>query len=209
MLPNNRSNGIQVTRPRRLSQEDERRLGQRLRDRDETALAELYDHLAPWLLGLAFRILGDEDEAEEVVSDAFLHVWTRIGQHDPRRGPLVPWVLSIARNRALDLLRRRRRHERRAGRWGADHAVAEDGAADPIAHEAAVPGWPVHRAVQDALAELPEEQRVVVRLAYFEGLSHREIAARTGAPLGTVKTRMRLAQQRLEQSLDHLRDWMT
>jgi RNA polymerase sigma-70 factor (ECF subfamily) len=197
-----------VTRPRRLSQEDERRLLARLRARDEAALAELYDQLAPWLLGLAFRILGDEDEAEEVVSDAFVHVWTRIGQHDPRRGPLVPWVLSIARHRALDALRRRRRHEGRAARWGVARTLDDDTTGDPTAHEAAIPGWPVHRAVREALAALPEEQRAVVELAYFDGLSHREIAARTATPLGTVKTRMRLAQRRLATLLRDLRDWI-
>ncbi|MDH3498341.1 MAG: sigma-70 family RNA polymerase sigma factor [Gemmatimonadota bacterium] len=196
-----------MTLPRRLSQEDERRLLSRLRARDEAALGELYDQLAPWVLGLAFRILGDDDEAEEVVSDVFEHVWNRIGQHDPARGPLVPWVLSIARHRALDLLRRRRRWERRAAAAGAEQSA--DDSADPNGREAGVPGWPVHQAVHAALAALPEEQRAVVRLAYFAGMSHTEIAARTGLPLGTVKTRMRLAQQRLAESLEFLKDWMT
>ncbi len=98
-----------MTHPKRLSQEAERSLIRRLRARDERALAELYDVLAPWVLGLAFRILQDQDEAEEVVGDVFVHVWRRIDQHDARRGPLVPWILSIARNRSLDALRRRRR----------------------------------------------------------------------------------------------------
>ena len=81
------------------------------------ALAELYDLLSPWVLGLVFRILQDAAEAEEVLSDVFVQVWDRIDQHDARRGPLVPWVLSIARNRALDALRRRRRWWRKAERW--------------------------------------------------------------------------------------------
>lgn len=198
-----------MTAPRRLSQEDERRLLARLRARDEAALGELYDQLAPWVLGVAFRILGNDDEAEEVVGDVFVHVWTRIGQHDPRRGPLVPWVLSIARHRALDLLRRRRRWERRGERWGAAQANDAEASPDPAADEASIPGWPVHEAVHGALGELPEEQRQVVWLSYFEGLSHSEIARRTGTPLGTVKTRMRLAQRRLAELLTHLKDWMT
>ena len=74
----------------------------RLKARDEHALQELYDALAPWALGLACRILHDEDEAEEVVADVFVKVWRHVHRHDPRRGPLVPWVLSITRNRALD-----------------------------------------------------------------------------------------------------------
>lgn len=194
-----------MTQPRRLSQEEERSLLARLHAREEAALAELYDHLAPWVLGVAYRILHDADEAEEVLSDVVVQVWSRIHQHDTRRGPLVPWVLSIARNRALDALRRRARWWRKAERsreaveWDApDH--------DPV--EASVPGWPVHRAVHRALEALPDEQRRVVLLAYFEGLSHVEIARRTGDPLGTVKTRLRLAQAKLTESLEHLRDWM-
>jgi RNA polymerase sigma-70 factor, ECF subfamily len=115
-----------VSHPKRLSQEDQGTLLRRLQARDESALAELYDALAPWVLGLAHRILHDEAEAEEVLSDVFLQVWQRIAQHDATRGPLVPWVLSITRNRALDGLRRRRRWWRRAERWGiamADESV--------------------------------------------------------------------------------------
>src|SRR5581483_4538796 len=93
---------------RRLSPEGERSLVRRLKAREERALAELYDALGPWVLGLAWRILGDEAEAEEVVADVFAQVWRRIDRHDARRGALVPWVLSIARNRALDALRRGR-----------------------------------------------------------------------------------------------------
>jgi RNA polymerase sigma-70 factor (ECF subfamily) len=178
----------------------------RLRARDESALGELYDALAPWVLGLAYRILQDDDEAEEVLSDALSQVWARIDQHDARRGPLVPWVLQIARNRALDLLRRRRRWWARVERGGQDALAEADDAPQP--GEAGVPGWPVHREVHLALAALPAEQQVVVRLAYFEGLSHSEIARRTGMPIGTVKTRMRLAQQRLAQLLAHVKDWM-
>ena len=97
-----------MSHARRLSQEEERSLLERLLARDERALGELYDLLAPWVLGVATRILGDEDEAEDVLGAVFEQVWTRIHLHDPERGPLVPWVLSIARNRSVDQLRRRR-----------------------------------------------------------------------------------------------------
>lgn len=198
-----------MSQPRRLSQEEERSLLVRLQAREESALAELYDHLAPWVLGLAERILGDTDEAEEVLSDAFVQVWSRIHQHDARRGPLVPWVLSIVRNRALDLLRRRRRWLRKIERVEGVRQTEGTGSVDPLeSAEAAVPGWPVHRAVHQALAGLPDEQRRMVLLSYFEGLSHAEIARRTGTPLGTVKTRLRLAHQKLEEALQDLRDWM-
>jgi RNA polymerase sigma-70 factor (ECF subfamily) len=196
-----------VTSPKRLSQEDESSLARRLRARDERALGELYDVMAPWVLGLVFRILRDEDEAEEVVGDVFVQVWRHVDQHDARRGPLVPWILSIARNRALDALRRRRRWWRKAEHLGQAQA-AEPAEAGGAPHESSVPGWPVHREVHAALATLPDDQRRVVMLSYFEGLSHREIAKRLGQPLGTVKTRMRMAQQKLTERLGHLKDWL-
>jgi len=170
-------------------------------------LSELYDQLAPWVLGIAYRILGDDDEAGEVTGDVFVQVWTNIAQHDAGRGPLVPWILSIARNRALDVLRRRRRWYRKVERLqvAQDSEPATD---EPERGEAAVPGWPVHQEVHRALAALPEDQRQAVTLAYFEGLSHSEIAKRTGTPLGTVKTRLRMAQQKLAEALKHVRDWM-
>ncbi len=198
-----------MTQPRRLSQEEERSLLVRLQAREESALADLYDHLAPWILGLAERILGDADEAEDVLSDVFTQVWARIHQHDARRGPLVPWVLSIARNRALDVLRGRRRWWRKIERVATAREAEGDNAIDAgTSGEAGVPGWPVHRAVHQALGSLPAEQREMVLLSYFEGLSHAEIARRTGVPLGTVKTRLRLAHKKLEESLRDLRDWL-
>jgi RNA polymerase sigma-70 factor, ECF subfamily len=196
-----------VSQPKRLGQEEERSLVRRLKARDEAALAELYDLVAPWVLGLAFRILRDEDEAEQVVGEVFVQVWWHIDQHDARRGPLVPWMLSIARNRALDVVRRRDRWWRKAERW--KQAQATDlGDVEPAPHEASVPGWPLHREVHAALAALPEEQRRVVLLAYFEGLTHSEIARRLNQPLGTVKTRLRIAHQKLTQALGHVKDWL-
>jgi RNA polymerase sigma-70 factor, ECF subfamily len=197
-----------VSQPQRLTQEEERSLLARLRAREEAALRELYDRLSPWVLGVAYRVLGDADEADDVLSDVFVQVWRRIDQHDAQRGPLTPWVLSIARNRALDLLRRRQRGWRKAERVERAQAVdGLDAAPATDTPEASVPGWPVHRAVHQALAALPEEQRRAVLFAYFEGLSHSEIARRTGDPLGTVKTRLRLAQQKLEENLRFLKDW--
>lgn len=171
-------------------------------------MSELYDQLAPWVLGVAYRILGDDDEAGEVAGDVFVQVWTNIAQHDASRGPLVPWILSIARNRALDLLRRRRRWHQKAERLHLERGGQSEVAEEQIRGEASVPGWPVHQEVHRALAALPEDQRQAVTLAYFEGLSHSEIAKRTGTPLGTVKTRMRIAQQKLAEALKHVQDWM-
>src|SRR5207253_1092508 len=136
---------------KRLSQEAERTLVRRLKARDERALGELYDVLAPWVLGLACRILHDEAEAEEVVGDVFAQVWRHVHRHDARRGPLVPWILAIARNRALDALRRRRRWWRKAERWEQARAAGQDVDAPTGPDEASVPGWPLHREVAAAL----------------------------------------------------------
>ena len=197
-----------MTSPKRLSQEHQRSLQRRLKAGDEHALGELFDVVAPWILGLAFRILQDEDEAEDVVGDVFVQVWRHIDQHDGGRGPLVPWILSIARNRSLDSLRRRRRWWRKSAHLEQAQVMEVGGSAPAGSHEAAVPGWPVHREVHAALAALSEEQRRVVVLSYFEGLSHREIAQRLHLPLGTVKTRLRMAHQTLTEGLRHLKDWV-
>ena len=197
-----------MTSPKRLSQEHQRSLERRLKAGDEPALGELFDLVAPWILGLAFRILQDEDEAEEVVGDVFVQVWRHIDQHDGGRGPLVPWILSIARNRSLDALRRRRRWWRKSAHLEQAQEAMGEAVAPAAPHEAAVPGWPMHREVHAALAALSEEQRRVVVLSYFEGLSHREIAQRLGQPLGTVKTRLRMAHQKLTEGLRHLKDWV-
>ena len=197
-----------MTSPKRLSQEHQRSLERRLKAGDEHALGELFDLVAPWILGLALHILHDEDEAEDVVGDVFVQVWRHIDQHDAGRGPLVPWILSIARNRSLDALRRRRRWWRKSGHLEQAQEMEGGGSAPAASHEAAVPGWPVHREVHAALAALSEEQRRVVTLSYFEGLSHREIAQRLHLPLGTVKTRLRMAHQTLTEGLRHLKDWV-
>jgi RNA polymerase sigma-70 factor (ECF subfamily) len=196
-----------VIPPGRLSQEEERSLVRRLKARDEHALRELYDALAPWVLGLAYRILHDEAEAEAVVGDVFMKVWRHVHKHDSRRGPLVPWVLSITRNRALDELRRRRRWWRKVDHL-AQAQAADDEGGQRAPDEVAVPGWPLHREVHAALASLPDELRRVVTLAYFEGLSHSQIARRLEQPLGTVKTRLRAAHRKLTDQLAHLKDWL-
>ena len=197
-----------MTSPKRLSQEHQRSLVRRLKAGDERALGELFDLVAPWILGLALHILHDEDDAEDVVGDVFVQVWRHIDQHDAGRGPLVPWILSIARNRSLDALRRRRRWWRKSAHLEQAQAMEGGDIAPAAPHEATVPGWPLHREVHAALAALSDEQRRVVVLSYFEGLSHREIAQRLHQPLGTVKTRLRMAHLKLTETLRHLKDWV-
>ncbi|HVH66592.1 MAG TPA: sigma-70 family RNA polymerase sigma factor [Gemmatimonadales bacterium] len=183
-------------------------LRERLVARDEQALAELIEIVTPWLLGLVQGLLSDADEAEEVAQDVFAVVWNRIGQmpDDPRG--LVAWVLRIARNRAIDRLRSRQRRRRKAARLREHGLDDEPFAAAPEPNEAGTPGWHVHQTVHAALAALPHEQGVVIRLAYFQGLTHSEIAARLGIPIGTVKTRLRLAVDRLRLALAPMKDWI-
>ena len=182
-------------------------LRERLVARDERALVELIDLATPWLLGLVQGMLHDQDEAEEVVAEVFQTAWARVGTLGDEHQALLPWLLRVARNRAIDRLRRRGRQRRKAARLeayqGASNAV-------PFREpdESAQPGWHVHRSVHEALARLPEEQHAVVRLAYFGGLTHSEIARELGIPMGTVKTRLRLAFDKLRTALAPIRDWV-
>jgi RNA polymerase sigma-70 factor (ECF subfamily) len=190
-----------------LALEAERSLRQRLVARDEQALVELIEIASPWLLGMTRTMLADSDEAEEVVLEVFATAWDRIGRLGDEGGALMPWLLRITRNRAIDRLRRRRR-------WQVKHARAETFDALPVGRvgdeldESAKPGWHVHESVHAALAALPTEQREAVRLAYFQGLTHSEIARELGIPMGTVKTRLRLAFDKLRVSLASIKDWV-
>jgi len=158
---------------------------------DARALRQLYDRCAPVALALALRILRNRAEAEDALQDAFVEAWKRAGSFDVRRGSATAWVLSIARSRALDRLRARGSADR------ATTAVArEDPSPPPLPIESAELRQERDR-LQRALSALPPDQRAVLELAYFEGLTQSEIAARTGHPLGTVKTRCRLALEKL------------
>lgn len=182
-------------------------LRQRIVARDEQALVELVDIATPWLLGIAQAMLHDRDEAEDVVMEAFRTVWDNITPASEPQSGLMPYLLRITRHRAIDRLRRRQRRVRK-------HSAAADAGWNsgmvppPQVDEAGHPGWQVHTQIHRALAQLPAEQQMVVRLAYFEGLTHSEIAARLDIPLGTTKTRLRLAFTRLRTLLADLKDWL-
>jgi RNA polymerase sigma-70 factor (ECF subfamily) len=183
-------------------------LRRRLLARDEQALVELIEVASPWLLGLTQGMLSDVDEAEEVVLETFSAAWERIGSLGEEHDALLPWLMRIARNRAIDRLRRRRRWRLKLARADAHGALPADRVEAATVDEAAHPGWHVHESVHAALAALPAEQREVVRLAYFQGLTHSEIARELGIPMGTVKTRLRLAFDKLRVSLGPIKDWV-
>lgn len=154
---------------------------------DRAALATLYDRHAGLVLALARRLLGDAAEAEDLVHDVFVEVWQRAGRYDPERASVRGFILMIARSRALDR-KRSARFARRAP-MGDDHASTDRAPSD---------GSDVRR-MQGALGELPEAQREVVWLGYFEGLSSSEMAERIGIPAGTVKSRTAAALRTLRE----------
>jgi len=166
---------------------------ERIMQRDERALEALYDRYAGMLLSVLRRILRDTQAAEEVLQDIFFQLWRRAADFDASRGSLPGWLLVIARNRAISRLRR---HNPAAGEELVENAVFVPGHL-----ESAVARQELLGKVKSALETLPKEQRTAVELAYFEGLTHREIAERTGDPLGTVKTRLRTAVETLKRGM--------
>jgi RNA polymerase sigma-70 factor (ECF subfamily) len=172
-------------------------------DRRPEALSRLYDRYAPALLAVARRILGSPADAEEVLQEVFLHVWNHAGRYDAGRSSVSTWLILIARSRAIDRLRTRkvveRTHETSAQGNPAEHA-SPDGVETVFLQER-------RERVRGEMAKLPEEQRQVLEMAFYEGLSQSEIAARAGLPLGTVKTRTLLAMKKLRSALrDQIRE---
>ncbi|HYE14661.1 MAG TPA: sigma-70 family RNA polymerase sigma factor [Pyrinomonadaceae bacterium] len=165
---------------------------------DEAAFAALYDRYSPILLGLLLRILRSRAEAEDVLQEVFIQVWRQAGQFDPARGRPFTWLVTLARSRAIDRLRAVESRERAAQR-SAEEARPEAATAE-TADDAAARSEQAE-IVRRALAELPEEQRRALLLAYLDGMSQSEIAARTGQPLGTVKTRTRAGLRKLSELL--------
>jgi len=163
--------------------------------RDEQALASLYDRYRLILFGLLIRILNSREEAEDVLQEVFLQVWRRAADFDERRGRAFTWLITLARSRAIDRLRQLGSRERLAlSAIDFVDDVASSPVRDALRSEQ-------RQIVAGALAELSEEQRRALTLAYFEGLTQTEIAARLSSPLGTVKTRMRSGMIKLRELL--------
>jgi RNA polymerase sigma-70 factor, ECF subfamily len=164
--------------------------------RDETALAALYDRYSGLLCGILNRILRDAQAAEEILQDVFFQVWRNAAQFDPARGSIAGWLVVAARNRAISRLRRRNP--------GETEELVENTVVLPTNIETEAAQKEMMGKVRSALADLSKDQQQAVELAYFEGLTHSEIAARTGDPLGTVKTRLRSAVESLRKKLPAL-----
>lgn len=171
----------------------------RISSRDREAIRLLYDRHGRLVYGCAMQIVSDAAAAEEVCQDVFMRVWERSGTYRPDKGKVVTWIARIARNRAIDVLRARRAR-------GIVPTTSVDDSVSAAAGGASDPGerlWQSLRdeRVREAVASLPPEQRHALTLAFFHGLTHRQIAEALDEPLGTVKTRIRDAMRKLRARL--------
>lgn len=166
-------------------------LVQRLRDRDEGAIAQLYDRYSGMVYSVALRVLGDTGAAEDILQEVFLQLWRNPDGFDSSRGSLGPWLAVIARNRAIDSVRKRRPATEVENVVLSIDCDLEGETGRKLAVEKA----------RAALAKIPSEQRKALEMAFFQGLTHSEIASKTGEPLGTIKTRIRAALLALRKAM--------
>jgi RNA polymerase sigma-70 factor (ECF subfamily) len=166
---------------------------------DKNALASLYDQLAGPLYSLAFRMLGDNGEAQDLVQDIFLQVWRSAATYEPGRGSVFSWMATLTRNRAIDRIRMRKRRGELLGNAAPELQPSALGGEEDSAGSL----WLREKsaAVHNALAELAPDQRQAIELAYFSGLTQQEIAAKLREPLGTIKARIRRGLLRLKDRL--------
>jgi RNA polymerase sigma-70 factor (ECF subfamily) len=176
---------------------DDHDLVLRVADGDVAAFEAIYDRYSGQVFGLSLLVTGRRRAAEEATQDAFISLWRTARSYDPSRGALKPWLMSVVRNRSIDLLRREARHDRALE---LDDARAERLESAENTEEQ-VAGREEARHTRELLAGLPSEQRRVIELAYFKGLTQTEIADRVGIPLGTVKGRQRLALAKMHREL--------
>lgn len=170
----------------------------RVAEGNENALTDLYDSTSRVVYGLILRILGNASSAEEVTLDVYLQVWRTAQSYDSGRGTVSCWLVTLARSRAIDALRSRQVRSAMFEQPLEEILEPRDLRRDP--EQLSIEQAQAH-IVSNLLAELPVDQRQAIKLAYFSGLSHSEIAARSGLPLGTVKTRIRLGMLRLRELL--------
>ncbi|MDN5941408.1 MAG: sigma-70 family RNA polymerase sigma factor [Nitrospira sp.] len=167
---------------------------------DQQAFSQLYDHSSTLLFTLAVRMLGSREEAAELLQDVYLEVWRKVSRYDVGRGTPVAWLITLTKSRAIDRLRARTSRGYRAtdSLQGETTTQVADPGPSPLETQA---DQELRTAVGAAVAGLPQSQQQAIELAYYEGLSHTEIAARLNQPLGTVKTRIKLGMSKLRESL--------
>jgi len=170
----------------------ELKLLQQIQTGDEEALVALHAQYASLVYSVAYRILNEQMAAEEVTQDTFMRLWHKSYTYDPEKGRFITWLLTVTRRLAIDVLRQRQRREPNTGMLFMDE--------DPNLWEnvlATEGGSDLRRTLVSVLSELPAEQRELIELVYFYGMTHSDIAETRGLPLGTVKTRIRLGMQKL------------
>ena len=172
-------------------------LARRLQRREPQAMADLYDRFGRLAYSLIYGIVRDSGIAEDLVQESFLRVWNRVGGFDPDRGALGPWLLAVARNRAIDYIRSASARMNRNLFELDEHGIASHF----VDMEREVLNADSARRIKAAMAKLNQNQQKVIELAYYEGLSQTEMAARLGQPLGTVKTWVRSALKHLKDEL--------
>jgi len=168
------------------------------------AFEALYDRYSGTLYALLLRILSNADDAQEVLQESFVKVWTNANMFDAVRGSEVAWLISIARSRGIDRLRSRRIRSDRENDAGREISIHSSFVEKTTGADNAILSQE-RTAVRAALTDLPDAQRIALELAYFEGLSQSEIAARLNEPLGTIKTRMQLGMKKLRERLQAFR----
>lgn len=169
----------------------------------EAALATLYDKYANAVMGLAFKVVRDRTIAEEIVQETFYRVWDRSLSFHEHKGSFTSWLFRIARNLAIDNLRRQKIRPQAVGSDQEQEYIERTTTSTANVAEAAWISIKQEK-VQTAVTQLPDDQRQVIELAYFNGMTRREIATETGVALGTIHTRARLALQKLQQALQGL-----
>jgi RNA polymerase sigma-70 factor (ECF subfamily) len=170
---------------------------------DEEAFRTLFRRYAPTAIASARRILGQSTLAEESVQEAFLGVWRTPDEFDEGRGSVRSWLMTLVHRRAVDLVRREESHKRRALATRSDALIQEDDVAEGVVDAVGLPGE--RRLIRAALDALPPDQRAVIELMYFGGLSQSRVAVHLGIPLGTAKSRTLLGMRKLRASLADLR----
>ncbi|HET8564626.1 MAG TPA: sigma-70 family RNA polymerase sigma factor [Candidatus Binatia bacterium] len=169
---------------------------QQIAKQDREAFSQLYDNFSSLVFTLAMRMLRVRFDAEDLLQEVFVQIWRQAGSYSQERGSPEAWIINITRSRAIDKIRSIRRMER-------SFVLTDDpaGAESTVSAESSAADSEARMTMNSALANLPETQRRVLELAYFDGLTQSEIAARLAEPLGTVKTRMRSGIQRLREIL--------
>jgi RNA polymerase sigma-70 factor, ECF subfamily len=172
----------------------------RIGRRDQSAFSALYDRLSGPLYSLAMKMLGDPAEAQDALQDVFLQIWSRAGTYDPEHSSVFSWTVLLTRSRVIDRLRARGRRSRVVVASTDDTPTAADASTVESAADTAEKNDEAAR-VRYVLNSLPSEQREAIEMAFFEHLTHHEIAARLGQPLGTVKARIRRGLLKLREQL--------